>query len=74
MNADIAAKIRLYLNFECIITIKIHNGHYLCLSVVNNEIELISASFLSANALSVGWEGDVQAVVSGVGDCCQQGA
>jgi hypothetical protein len=44
---------------------------HLCLSVVNNEIELISASFLSANALSVGWEGDVQAVVSGVGDCCR---
>jgi hypothetical protein len=33
INADIAAKIRLYLNFCRIIKIKVHNGRYLCSSV-----------------------------------------
>ena len=38
---------------------------HLCLSVVNNEIEIIPACFLSAHALSMGWEWYVQAVASG---------
>jgi len=64
MNADIAAKIRLYSNLYHIIKIKIHNGHYLCSSVVNNEIEIIPACFLSAYALSMGWEWWVLPVVA----------
>ena len=35
MNTDIAAKIRLYLNFHHIIKIKTHNHRHLCSSVVN---------------------------------------
>ena len=82
MNADIAAKIRLYLNFYRIIKIKIHNGVicvHLCLSVVNNEIRMIPACFLSAppflrwclrtgaHALNVGWEWCVRAVFGAAG-------
>ena len=44
---------------------------HLCLSVVNYEIRIIPACLLSAHALSVGWEWCVQAVASGVGDCCR---
>ena len=43
---------------------------HLCLSVVNNEIEIIPAYLLSAHALSVGW-GVMCAAASGVGDCCR---
>ena len=39
---------------------------HLCSSAVNNEIEIIPACFLSAHALSMGWEWSVQAVASGV--------
>jgi hypothetical protein len=66
MNADIAAKIRLYLTLHHIIKIKIHNRRYLRLSAVKNEIEIIPACFLSAHALSVGWGWCVRAVASGV--------
>ena len=44
---------------------------HLCLSVVNNEIEIITACFFSAHALSMGWEWYVRAVASGVGGCCR---
>ena len=71
MNADIAAKIRLYLNYYCIIKIKIHNGRYLCLFVVNNEIEIIPICFLSAHVSNMGWEWYVRAVASVVRDCCR---
>ena len=67
MNADIAAKIRLYLNFHNIIKIKTHNGRYLCSSVVNIKIKIIPACFLPAHALSMGWDWCVRAVASGVG-------
>ena len=56
INTDIAAKIRLYLNFHNIIKIKIHTCRYLCLSVVNYEIGIIPGCFLSAHAQSVGRE------------------
>ena len=59
---------------------------HLCLSVVNNEIRMIPACFLSAlppflrwclrtgaHALSVIWEWCVQAVASAVGWCCRWG-
>ena len=39
---------------------------HLCSSAVNNEIEIIPACFLSANALSVGWDGGV---CDGLGFC-----
>ena len=56
MNADIVDEIKLYVNFYHIIKIKTHNAPYLCSSVVNNEIKIIPACFLSAYALSMGWE------------------
>ena len=46
---------------------------HLCLSVVNNEIEIIPACFLPAHALSMGREWSVRAVASVVGDCCRRG-
>jgi len=74
MNADITAEIRLYLNLYHIITIEpiitvicVH----LCLSAVNNEIEIIPAYFLSAHVLSVGCGMSVRAAASGVGGCCR---
>ena len=39
-----------------------------------NKIEIIPACFLSAHALSMGWEWSVRAVALGVGDCCQRRA
>ena len=47
---------------------------HLCLSVVNNEIEIIPACLLSAHALSVGWGVMCAGGASGVGDCCRWGA
>ena len=46
---------------------------HLCLSVVNKKIEIIPACFLSAHALSMGWEWCVRAVASVVGDYCRRG-
>ena len=76
MNIDIAAKIGLYSNLPHIIKIKIHNTRYLLSSVVNIEIEIeiIPACFLSAHALSQGWEGGVRAVTTEVGWWCWQWA
>jgi hypothetical protein len=71
MNADIAAKIRLYSNLYHIIRIKTHNTRYLCSSAVYIEIEIIPACFLSAYALSMGWESGVRAAATGVGWCCR---
>ena len=66
MNADIIPEIRLYSNICRLIKINIHYVLYLCLSVVNNETEIIPACFLSAHALSVGWDDGVRATDAGV--------
>ena len=39
--------------------------------MVNNEIEMIPACFLSAHALSLSWEDGVRAAATGVGWCCR---
>ena len=75
INADIVAKIRLYLNFNHIIKLKSIMAVicvHLCVSVVNNEIEIITACLFSAHVLSMGWEWCVRAVASGVGRCCRR--
>ena len=47
---------------------------HLCSSVVNTEIEIIPACFLSAHALSMGLESGVRVAALGVGGCCRQGS